>query len=64
MYQASVPVLIHLLNNLVGILGKGAQYAETKKIDPLVLVNSRLYPDMFPLSRQVQIATDIAKRGV
>lgn len=63
MYQVSVPVLISTLNNLVGILEKGAKYAETKKIDPSVLVNSRLFPDMFPLSRQVQIASDIAKRG-
>ncbi len=64
MYQASVPVCIRSLNNLVGILEKGATYAETKKIDQHVLVNSRLFPDMFPLSRQVQIASDIAKRGV
>lgn len=64
MYQASVPVSIRTLNNLVGILEKGATYAETKKIAPSVLVNSRLSPDMFPLSRQVQIASDIAKRGV
>jgi len=64
MYQASVPVVIRTLNNLVGILEKGATYAESKKIDPSVLVNSRLFPDMFPLSRQVQIASDIAKRGV
>jgi uncharacterized protein len=63
MYQASVPVCIRTLNNLVGILEKGATYAETKKIDGQVLVNSRLFPDMFPLSRQVQIASDIAKRG-
>ena len=64
MYQASVPVFIRTLNNLVGILEKGAKYAETKKIDPSVLINSRLFPDMFPLSRQIQIASDIAKRGV
>ncbi|MDF5728905.1 MAG: DUF1993 domain-containing protein [Rhizonema sp. PD38] len=63
MYQASVPVFIRMLNNLVGILEKGAAYAETKKIDPSVLVNSRLAPDMLPLSKQVQIASDIAKRG-
>ncbi len=63
MYQTSVPVCIRTLNNLVGILEKGATYAETKKIDPNVLVNSRLSPDMFPLSRQVQIASDIARRG-
>ena len=64
MYQASVPVFIRTLNNLVGILEKGAKYADTKKIDPSVLINSRLFPDMFPLSRQIQIASDIAKRGV
>ena len=61
MYQASVPVFIRMLNNLVGILEKAAAYAEARKIDPTVLINSRLYPDMFPLSRQVQIVTDTAK---
>jgi uncharacterized protein len=64
MYQASVPVMTHTLGNLIGILEKGAAYAEAKKIDPAVLVASRLYPDMFPLSRQVQIATDNAKGSV
>ncbi|MCC2692879.1 DUF1993 domain-containing protein [Nodularia sp. LEGE 04288] len=63
MYQASIPVSIRSLNNLVGILEKGAMYAETKKIDPSVLINSRLFPDMFPLSKQVQIACDIVNRG-
>jgi hypothetical protein len=61
MYQASVPTFIRALNNLSAILAKAATYAETKKIDPSVLVNARLAPDMFPLSRQVQIATDVAK---
>lgn len=64
MYQASVPALIHGLENLKAILGKAAAYAEAKKIEPAVLTGSRLYPDMFPLSRQVQIATDITKGGV
>lgn len=63
MYETSVPVCIRTLSNLVGILEKGATYAENKKIDPAVLINFRLFPDMFPLSRQVQIASDIAKRG-
>jgi uncharacterized protein len=63
MYKASIPVSIHSLNNLIAILEKGAEYAETKKIDPAVLINSRLFPDMFPLSRQVQIASDVANRG-
>ena len=63
MYQASVPVFIRMLNNLIGILEKAAADAEARKIDPAVLINSRLYPDMFPLSRQVRIATDAAMSG-
>ena len=61
MYQASVPVFIRILKNLRAILQKGQAYAEEKKIEPAVLINSRLYPDMFPLVRQVQIASDVAK---
>lgn len=64
MYQAFVPSLIRALKNLIGILKKGADYAEAKNIDPVVLLNSRLYPDMFPLSRQVQIVSDLSRRGV
>ncbi len=64
MYQASVPSLIRSLNNLVAILEKGAAHAEVRKIDPTILINSRLYLDMFPLVRQVQIASDIARKGV
>jgi hypothetical protein len=63
MYQVSVPMLVRMLNNLIAILEKGAAHAEAKKIDPAVLVNSRLFPDMLPLSKQVQIATDGAKGG-
>jgi len=63
MYQASVPSLIRALSNLAAILEKGAAYAQAKNIDPAVLINSRLYPDMFPLGRQVQIASDTARRG-
>lgn len=63
MYQASVPPLVRSLNNLAAILEKGAAHAEAKKIDPSVLIGSRLYPDMFPLSKQVQIASDVARRG-
>lgn len=63
MYQASVPVFVRMLNNLVAILEKAAAHAEAKKIAPAVLLSSRLYPDMFPLSRQVQIASDTAKGG-
>lgn len=61
MYRASVPNFIRMLGNLAGVLEKGAAYAAAKKIDPAVLVQARLYPDMFPLARQVQIATDTVK---
>ncbi|MGH8728502.1 MAG: DUF1993 domain-containing protein [Burkholderiales bacterium] len=61
MYQASVPTLIRMLNNLSAILEKAAAHAEAKKIDPAVLTSSRLYPDMLPLARQIHIATDQAK---
>jgi hypothetical protein len=63
MYSASVPPILAMLDNLKGILAKGAAHAEARKIDPAVLIGARLYPDMFPLSRQVQIATDQAKGG-
>jgi uncharacterized protein len=63
MYQASIPPIIRVLNNLVAILEKGAAHAEAKKIDPAVLINSRLFPDMLPLIKQIQIASDVARRG-
>src|SRR6185295_12407003 len=61
MYQASVPTFIRMLNNLSAVLDKGAAHADAKKIEPAVLINARLYPDMLPLVRQVQIAADNAK---
>lgn len=63
MFEASIPAFIHALNNLAVILQKGADYAAAKKIDTTVLANSRLFADMFPLARQVQIASDSAKGG-
>ncbi len=61
MYQASIPGFLRMLGNLSAILDKAAAHAEAKKIDPAVFINARLAPDMFPLSRQVQIATDMVK---
>lgn len=61
MYQASVPVFVRMLTNLAAILKKAEAYAQAKKIEPAVLVNARLYPDMFPLVKQVQIASDHSK---
>lgn len=63
MYEASIPCCIRALQNLSGVLAKAAAHAETRKIEPAVLLNSRLYPDMFPLVRQVQIACDMVKGG-
>jgi hypothetical protein len=63
MYQASVPVFAHMLGTLSAILDKGAAFAEARGIEPSVLVNARLAPDMRPLSAQVQLATDMAIRG-
>jgi uncharacterized protein len=61
MYQASVPAFQKHLHALDGILDKAASHAAAKKIDPAVLLASRLYPDMFDLTRQVQAVTDFAK---
>ena len=61
MYQASIPSFLRMLGNLSAILDKAAAHAEEKKIDPSIFINARLTPDMFPLSRQVQIATDMVK---
>lgn len=63
MYTVLVPTAIRTLSNLSAILDKAEAHAEARKIDPAVLIGSRLYPDMFPLGRQVQIATDIVKGG-
>jgi hypothetical protein len=61
MYQASVPVFVRTLTNLSEILKKAEADATTRKIDPAVFLNARLAPDMFPLTRQIQIATDGVK---
>ncbi|MEA5413274.1 DUF1993 domain-containing protein [Synechococcus sp. BA-120 BA3] len=64
MFEAAVPPLARSLRNLAAVLAKAAAHAEARGIDPAVLLQARLYPDMFPLVRQVQIATDIARRGL
>jgi hypothetical protein len=61
MYQASVPIFLQMLNSLSAILDKAEAFAAERKIEPVVLLGWRLAPDMFPLARQVQIATDQAK---
>ncbi|HEY3700047.1 MAG TPA: DUF1993 domain-containing protein [Spongiibacteraceae bacterium] len=61
MYRVSVTNFIHILGNLKALLEKGIAFSDAKKIDATVLPGSRLFPDMMPLSKQVQIATDNAK---
>jgi hypothetical protein len=60
-YDASIPVLQRMLRNLSAIADKAVAHASAKKIDPAVLLAMRLSPDMFPLIRQFQTATDFAK---
>jgi hypothetical protein len=60
MYKTSVPIFVQFLTSLSAVLDKAAAYAEAKKVDPAVLLNTRLSPDMFPLARQVRAATDHA----
>jgi hypothetical protein len=61
MYQASVPVFVRTLTNLSAILDKAVHHAGQRKIEPSVLLGTRLFPDMFPLLRQVQLTADFAK---
>jgi uncharacterized protein len=64
MHAMSVEVFTHTLGTLAAILDKAAASATARKFDPKVLVDARLAPDMLPLSRQVQIACDVAKNSL
>jgi hypothetical protein len=64
MSSSSIPTFEIGLSALSAVLDKAAAYAAAKKIDSSVLLQSRLYPDMFPLVRQVQVASDQAKNGI
>jgi len=64
MYQVSVPVFLQGLNGLSGVLAKSEAFCDSKKIDQAILLGTRLYPDMFPFSRQVEQVTVHASRGV
>ena len=63
LYTQSIPALQKVLSNVQAILTKTAVHCENTKVDPSILLQSRLYPDMFPLLRQIQILTDITRRG-
>jgi len=64
MYQASAPRFVNILKNLSAILDKAQSHVEAKKIEPAALTAYRLFPDMLPMTRQVQIACDTAKGAV
>jgi hypothetical protein len=64
MYQASAPRFVSMLRNLAALIDKAEAHCAAKKIDPAALTSFRLYPDMFPFTRQVQIACDTAKGAV
>ncbi len=61
MFDATIPPLLRALNNLSHILQKGEAHADARNIEHSVLLSARLFPDMYPLIRQVQIATDMSK---
>ena len=63
LYKISVPIFVQFLTSLSAVLDKAAAFAEAKKVDPSVLLNTRIAPDMFPLARQVRAATDHAING-
>jgi hypothetical protein len=61
LYEVSIPVFSRMLRNLSTLLDKMVADLESRKVEPVVLLQSRLYPDMFPLLQQVQLACDFAK---
>lgn len=63
MHSAFIPVAVRTLNSLSAILGKAAAHCEARQINPGAFLQARIFPDMFPLTRQVQIATDMVKGG-
>ena len=63
MSSASVPTFVQMLTALSKILDKAAAHCTQKKIDPSVLLNMRLFPDMLPFTKQIQLASDFAKNG-
>jgi uncharacterized protein len=62
-YDAVVPAYLQMLNSLSGLLTKAEAHCQAKKIEPDVLLGARLYPDMLPFSKQIQLVTDFASKG-
>ena len=63
-YDATVPAYLQILGSLSGLLTKAEAHCKAKNIQPEVLLGSRLYPDMLPLSRQIQLATRFRRQGL
>jgi hypothetical protein len=63
MYQASVPIFRQYLESLSGVLAKASAHTQQRKIDPDAFCQARLFPDMFPLAKQVQLTADFAKNA-
>src|SRR6266403_3396997 len=62
-YDATVPAFLQILNSLSGLLNKAETHCAAKNIQPEVLLSARLFPDMLPLSKQIQLASDFAAKG-
>lgn len=62
-YDAVVPAYLQMLNSLSGLLAKAEAHCKAKKIEPEVLLGARLYPDMLPFTKQIQLVTDFATKG-
>jgi uncharacterized protein len=62
-HDAVVPAYLQMLNSLTGLLTKAEAHCAAKKVDPNVLLGSRLFPDMLPLSKQIQLVSDFAAKG-
>lgn len=62
-HDAVVPAYLQMLNSLTGLLTKAEAHCAAKKVDPAVLLGSRLFPDMLPLSKQIQLVSDFAAKG-
>ena len=62
-HDTAVPAYLQILGSLTGILTKAEAHCTAKKIQPEVLLGARLYPDMLPLSKQIQLACDFAAKG-
>ena len=62
-YDATVPAYLQILASLSGLLAKAEAHCEVKKIQPEVLLTARLYPDMLPFTKQIQLACDFAAKG-